>query len=105
MVDWWEYPINYSNGTSVDGAGNFFMKYPSFIVGGHLGSGIILLIWLFCFVFSLILGSRKALAVSSFIAFVFSVYFVRLDMINPIVPIVLIVLMIIGLIGSSGGSY
>ncbi len=99
MTDWYEYPTNYSNGTSVDGVGKFFFKYPSHIVAQY-ASGMLLLIWLFSFGTMLLSGSKKAIGVSSFITFVFSVYFFMEGILNPVVPIALIILTIIGLVGA-----
>jgi hypothetical protein len=45
-------------------------------------------------------GSKRALLTSSFITFIFSIFFLRLGMINPIVCLVLIAMTIIGAIGS-----
>lgn len=105
-MSWYEYPTNYSNGTSIDGVGSFFFQYPNIIAGGWLGTAIVLLIFIISFTLSLMSGSRKALLVSSFVSFIFAIWFVRLDMINPVVVITLIILMIIGAIGSSSkGQY
>lgn len=99
-MSWYEYPTNYSNGTSVDGVGSFFFQYPNLASGGWLGAAFVLLIFLASFTLSLVSGSRKALLVSSFISLIFAIWFVRLDMINPIIVVTLIILMIIGAIGS-----
>lgn len=96
---WYEYPSNFSNGSSVDGFGSF-IKYTSYITNDWLGTGIILLIWIVIFGLSMAMGSRKALLTSSFISFIFSIYFVRLGMIHPVIVITLIILTIIGAIGS-----
>lgn len=101
--NWFQYPYNYSNGTAVDGFGSF-IQYTSLIVGNWLAIGFILLIWLATFGISLSAGSRKALLVASFVAFPFSIYFVRLEMINPLVVITLIALGILGALGSKEGG-
>ena len=105
-MTWHEYPTNFSNGTTVDSASSFFMKYPSFILNDFFATGILIIIFVFSFILSMVVGSKKALLTSSFISFVFSVFFVRLDLVNVVVPIIFIVLMIIGMIGSKqGGNY
>jgi hypothetical protein len=71
-------------------------------VNGWLGYGFLLIIFLTTFGFSMVSGSRKALLTSSFITFLFSIYFMRMSMINPVIVFVLIVLTIIGALGSKG---
>lgn len=100
MVDWWEYPTNYSNGKEVDGPGKLFMSYPSFITNDLFGAGITLLIFLVTFGLSMSSGSRKSLAIASFISFMFSLYFVRLGAINLTITVTLIILTIIGSLGA-----
>lgn len=99
ITNWYQYPNNYSNGTSVDGLGSFF-QYTSFITNDWLATGILLIIWTFSFIISMASGSRKALLTSSFITFIFSVYFIRLNMVNPVIVAVLVVLTFIGAVTS-----
>jgi hypothetical protein len=97
---WYEYPSNWSNGTqSVNGLGNFF-QYISAVTNNWLAVGFLLIIWIFTFFLSMVSGSRKALLTSSFITFIFSVYFVRLGMINLTIVFVFVILTIIGAISS-----
>ena len=103
ISNWFEYPTNYSNGTSVDGLGSF-VQWADMTVAGSLGTGIILLIWVASFVMSLVAGSRKALATSSFIALVFSIYLYAMEIVSPIVIIILLALLIIGVLGSKSES-
>lgn len=98
-----EYPTNYSNGSIVDGVGDFFFGYPSHIIS-QFGAGIILLIWLLSFGISYYLGANKSLLFASFISFVFSVYLSSRGLLNPIISIILIIMVIIGLIGSKNES-
>jgi len=98
--DWYAYPTNYSNGTIADSPGKLLMKYPAFILNDWLGLAVIGLIFAFTFIISLASGARKALLTSSFISFIFAVFFVRLDMINPLVILILIIGIIIGALGS-----
>lgn len=98
-----EYPTNYSNGTSVTGPGGFFLDYPGAIIANY-ANGLLLLIWLAVFAVSMAFGSKKAILTASFITFIFSVFFAVREWINPVIPIVLIILIIIGLFGSKEGS-
>lgn len=95
LTDWFSYP----NSTSITGVGTFY-QHISTITNDWLAMGFLLIIWIFTFGASMMSGSRKALLTSSFITFIFSVYFIRLDMINPMIAFVLIVLTIIGGIAS-----
>ena len=104
LATWWSYPTNYSGNQTADTVGKFFMKYPSFILNDYFGLGIVLMIWIIAFALSMGSGSRKALMTSSFIAFVFSIYFIRLGVMNLTVSIVLIVLTIIGALGKEEGQ-
>jgi len=99
-TDWYSYPNNYSNGSSVDGVGSFF-QYIGFTTNNWLGYGMIFIIWLTVFGLSMVSGSKKAMLSASFISFIFSVYLVSLGMLSPLVSIVFIILTIVGMIGSS----
>jgi len=103
VTDWFEYPSNFSNGTSVDGIGSF-VQYSSLIVGDWMATGILLLIWLAVLGTSLMAGTRKAMMVASFVCFPFAIYFARLDMVNPVVIFLLIALGILGALGSKEPS-
>lgn len=100
MANWYEYPTNYSNGTSVDGVGKFFIKYPNFILDGKFALGIVVVLWTAIFGTMLAFGSKKALTTASFITAIFAIWFAALGVLNFIVPIVLIILTIVGLIGA-----
>ena len=106
ITDWFEYPTNYSNGTSVDGLGTF-VQWANSTIGNSMGLGIILVIFSMSFGGALISGTKKALMVSGFITSILSIYLWRLGMINPVVIITLIIITIVGAIGSyneGGGS-
>ena len=106
VTPWFEYPTNYSNGTSVDGLGTF-AQWANLTIGNSMGLGIILIVFLMSFGGALISGTKKALMVSGFITTILSIYLERLGMINPIVVITLVVITIIGVVGSynqGGGS-
>jgi phosphoglycerol transferase MdoB-like AlkP superfamily enzyme len=94
---WYEYPSNWSGGQEVTGLGTL-MQYSNYVVNGYLGIGMILLVWLLTFGFSLASGSRKALLVSSFISFILSIFLWRLQILPMYVPIALIVMVVIGAI-------
>ena len=105
VTDWFDYPYNYSNGTAeVEGLGNF-IQYGNLQAGHWVASGFVLIIWILTFFASMVVGSRKALMVSSFISFLLSIYFVRLQMIPLYIPITLIIMTIIGALGSSKSQY
>jgi len=102
----WEYPTNYSNGTSIDGVAKMFFQYPNYILGGYAGAGWTLLIFLFSFGISLGSGSKKALGIAGWIGFLFSIYFIKLGILNMVISFVLLIIAIIGTIGSkSEGGY
>lgn len=99
LSNWYEYPTN------VTGVGSF-IQTMNYNVNGFLGYGFLFIIFILTFGFSMVSGSRKALLTSSFITFLFSIYFMRMSMINPIIVLLLIVGIIIGAIGSkSEGNY
>lgn len=97
----YEYPTNYSDGTSATGPGKFFFDYPVALVP-QFAPAIVLLIWVAVFAISAFMGSKRAILVASFIAFIFSVFFAIRDWLNPVIPIVLIVITIIAAIGTKG---
>ena len=94
-----DWPTNFSNGSAITGIGGVF-QYAQYVTDGMFSMGILLMIFLMSFGIGMATGVKKALASSSFITFIFAVYFVRLDMINPIVPIILLFVAIIGALGS-----
>lgn len=94
-----DYPTNFSNGTAVEGLGTF-LKYAHYTTAGLMGYGFLIIIFIMSFVVGIMFGTKKALLSSSFITFIFSVYFWRLELINPTVIFALVVIMIISAIGS-----
>ncbi len=94
-----EYPSNFSNGTAVESLGTM-IQYADYASGGWLAYGFLIIIFVLTFTMSSLLSSKKGLLASSFITFVFSIYFLRLDLVNPIVVFVLILMMIVGALGS-----
>ena len=100
MVNWWEYPTNYSNNTIVDGAGKMFLSYPSSIIGGYLGPGIVLLVWMVTFTLSSSKGTSASLITFCFISGIISILLFAAGMVNIFIPITLITIAIIGAIGT-----
>lgn len=98
---WYEYPTNFS-GTSVGGVSDFFVKYPSTIVGNSFAAGIVLMVWIMAFALSMSVGIRKALAVSSFVTLILAVYL--MSYLNPVILIVLVFMVIIGMIGGKSDN-
>ena len=101
-MSFWEYPTNFSNGSSVGGIGDFLFTYPKYILGSNFATGILLLIWVSMFSLMLVAKTSRALAVSSFITFFFSVFFWMRGDVSAFVPIILVVLTIIGAVGAKG---
>lgn len=95
----YEYPSNFSNGTEVNGIGDFIL-YISSVTNNYFSIGILILIWMMTFSVGMMSGSRKAILTSSFITFIFSIYFFKLGVLNAVIPIFLIILTIIGAIAS-----
>lgn len=88
------YPYNYSNNTGLSGIGDF-ISYVT-IENPYLPIGFLSLIFLFSFGVGMSLGSRKALTVSGFVTFIFSIFFLRMGILNPVITITLLIITIIG---------
>lgn len=103
---WYSYPNNFTidgANKSVTGLGSL-IQYANEGVNGFLGVGILSLIFLLTFGFSLASGTKKALLVSSFISFIMSIFLVRMGILHLMFPIILIVFVIIGAIMPEGGN-
>ena len=98
-TDWYTYPSNFSNNTGVNSISDYY-QYINFITGDWFATGFVILIWILSFGFSMVLGVRKALMSSSFIAFIFSIYFYRVSLVGNLLIILSIIGVIIGAIGS-----
>ena len=94
-----DYPTNFSNGTMVDSMGNL-VKYSDYVSSGWFALAFLLLIFIITFVAASSTSSRKAFLSSSFITFIFSVYFMRLGIINITICFGLLIMTIVGLFGS-----
>ena len=101
MTQWYSWPNESSAGT----VSKLFVQYPDAILNGWFAYGFIFAIWMLSFVGSLASGSKKALAVSSFITMMFSVFFYRMLDIHPGIYFALLIMTIIGLIGSKEEAY
>lgn len=94
-----EYPTNFSNGTAVIDPGTFtqFMHYAT---DGWFAYGFLFVIFMVLSGIFLVAGIKRSLAASSFITFIFSIYFWRLDMVNPILCFAFILLAIVAALGA-----
>jgi len=106
MVDWYQYPTNFSNGTDVTGPASLFFKYPNHILNSGFGAGLTILIFLMSFVLTSSAGSRKSLGISCFISFVFSLYFVNMGGYNLVITMALLIFGIVAIVFSrnEGGT-
>jgi len=96
---WHEWPTNFSNGTSIDGIGNY-VKYMNNVTGGFFSSAVIVIIFVMVFFVGIAMGTKRALASACFISFVFSVYFWRISLISPVIVISLLMATILFTIGT-----
>jgi len=102
----YEYPTNYSNGTTVTGPGGFFLDWTTSVIPSY-ANGLILLIWLIVFGVTAAFGVRKSILVASFVTAIISIFFAVRSWINPIIPLVLIIVTALALIFGAkddGGS-
>lgn len=97
------YPSNFSNGTAVEGIGTF-LQYAGYTTDGLMGYAILITIFLMTFIVSLSAGSRKALLSSSFITFIFSVWFWKLGMVQAGFVFAFVLVMVIAIVGSKSSS-
>jgi len=100
MTTWWDYPTNYSGGTTIDGVSKMFFEYPASVTGSFFGTGLLILIWVISFALSSAGGSRKGIMTSSFITFIFSVFLFRIGLVSLYVVLVFVLLIVVGAIGS-----
>lgn len=99
MADIYEYPTNYSNGTELTNPSQFFLDWPSTIIPNY-GPGLIVLIFSVSLILSILSGSRKALAVASFISLIFSTWFWVAGILSITYPIGLLLVFIVSIIVS-----
>lgn len=98
---WHQWPTNFSNGTRIDGIGNYFV-YMNSVTSGFLSSAMLLIIWLITFFSGYLLGVRKSAAAAFFVSFVFSIYFMRLGWMNVAITFILLLGAIVSAAGSKG---
>ena len=98
-----EWPTNFSNGTAITGIGTL-LQYSNHVTNGMFAIGMLLIIFLMGLVGGMMVGIKKSLASASFITFVFSVYFWRIDMVPTILVFGLLFLTIIGALGARAES-
>lgn len=91
----WEYPTNYSNGTSVDGSpGRFFLDYPMAIIANY-ANGFLFLIWIVLFAALFTFGVGEAIVAASFASAVLGVYFAAQGLVSTLIPISLFIIAIV----------
>jgi len=105
-----DFPTNFTIGTNqtgkIVGIGSMF-QYASYATNGWFGLGLLAMIFVMSFSVSALMNIGRAFASASFITFVFSVYFARIDMVTPTMPFTMMILVIIGFFWARGerGSY
>ena len=100
-----ELPTNFSGpgntSASVDGLGSLF-TYATYATGGWFGTGLVLMIFMIAFAVGSLMNIGRAFASASFIAFVFSVYFARINAVSPTLPFILLFCVIVGFFWAKG---
>jgi len=89
-----DYPTNFSDGSAVAGIGSL-LTYASYTTNGFFGIGILAVIFFLAFGVGYLVNFSAAFASASFITFVFSVYFVRIDLVPYGYPFILAAMTII----------
>lgn len=102
----WDYPTNFSDGQNVSSIAGL-LTYSNYVTNGTLGIGLLIVIFMMSFLGGAMLNVRKSLLSASFITFIFSMYFMRLQLISVGVVMVIIIAFIVFLIlgAKEGGSY
>jgi len=93
-----ELPTNFTVGNetkAVEGIGSLF-EYANYATGGWFGTGIVFLIFVLVFAVSALINIGSAFASASFAAFIFAVYFARIEAVSPTLPLIFGVLTIVG---------
>ena len=91
---WYDWP----NATNIINGTTDYINYVNTSVSDWMAPAFLFVIWLVTYGVSLGTGIKKALMVSSFITFVISIYFIRMNLINPVITFGLLVLTIVGAI-------
>jgi len=98
-----DYPSNFSNGTTVVDPGTF-AQYANYVSGNNLGYAFVVVIFFVSFAGAMASGAKKAILFASFVSFVFSALLYRLDLVPIYVPVFLIILGMVGAAGSKSGG-
>lgn len=97
----YDYPFNFSNGTSVQGLGTW-LQYADYTFGGgnpgYLAYAFLVAVFVISFAAMKNYAGNKALAASSFITMIIAVLLTRVITFNPIVTIGIIVMTVISVI-------
>lgn len=94
----WNLPTNFSGPggyQSVEGLGSLF-TYATYATGNWFGTGLLFAIFILSWGGTAMMNIGRAFSAASFITFVFSVYFARINMVNPTIPLVLATMVIGG---------
>jgi len=94
MSDWYNLP----NSTNVINGTTDYLNFINSGVSDWITPAFLFIIWFVSFGVSLGLGVKKSLMAASFITFVISIYFIRMNLINPFITIALLILTILGAI-------
>jgi len=93
-------PSNFTVGNesiAINGIGSLF-SYANYATGNVFGMALLSVIFIISFLSMMKDNAANAFVSASFISFIFSVYFVRIDLVWPSIPFMLLVLVIFGII-------
>ena len=100
-----DYATNFSNGTKAVNSSATLIEYANYVSSGWLAYGFLAIIFGLVFLIGSASDSKKGMLSASFVTFIFSIYFLRLDIINPVFVFAMIIIMIASAIGiKAGGS-
>lgn len=94
---WYEYPMNFSNGTSVTGIGSFF-QYANYAIDGKLGLLIMLISYIVPFLALKAASTDKAFAGASFFGFIISLMLYRIGLIPFAYLIISIIMLVVAVL-------
>lgn len=99
---WFDYPSNFSNGSSVTGINTLF-QYVNVVTDNYFGGIILGLITLIV----VLAGgtNRGSLTAGMFVGSIFSILFVALGLVNPIVSVTMIIVLIITVLSNAISNY
>lgn len=102
MPQYYEYPTNYSNGTAVDSASDFFLGYPAFITNALSSSSLAIFVFMAFFLIAMPFGVGAAITASGFITFILTTYLWWNGVLAISWPMAFLILTIVGAIATSG---